>query len=126
MSGTRNGGIKTAATMKRTYGEDYYRRIGHLGGMAATASGKKRGFAANPELAKEAGRIGGKLSRRGKRHPKYKIYYKGEDAGYWAFKSESEALEFYAKEKHMTKREVLNAKWESSHGIEKLVTFVKV
>lgn len=32
MSGTKEGGKKSAATKKRKYGDDYYKRIGALGG----------------------------------------------------------------------------------------------
>lgn len=61
MAGTKAGGTKAAATNKRLYGEDFYARIGQRGGL----NGHTGGFAANPELAKEAGRKGGKISRRG-------------------------------------------------------------
>lgn len=64
MAGTITGAKKAAKTNKEKYGADYYRHLGHLGGSAITD--KPRGFAANPELAKRAGRIGGKRSKRGK------------------------------------------------------------
>ena len=57
------GGQLCAAKNKQKYGKDYYRRIGAMGGKAVHT--KPRGFAANPELAREAGRIGGLISRRG-------------------------------------------------------------
>lgn len=62
MSGTRAGGIKAAETNKDRYGANFYRKIGSVGGKKSTTGG----FAANPELAREAGRKGGKKSRRGK------------------------------------------------------------
>lgn len=62
MSGTKQGGQKTASRMYEKYGKDFYRNIGRKGGQ----NGHTGGFAANPELAKIAGRIGGKKSRRGK------------------------------------------------------------
>lgn len=62
MAGTKLGGQQTATTNKRRYGDDYYKRIGALGG-AATYVGL-RGFAFNRELAREAGRKGGRISRR--------------------------------------------------------------
>ena len=62
MSGTKIGGMKAATTNKLRNGEDFYRRIGAKGGR----NGHNGGFAANPELAKLAGRKGGKMSRRGK------------------------------------------------------------
>lgn len=66
MSGTKTGGIKSSATNKRLHGEDFYQRIGAIGGK----NGHTGGFASNRELAREAGRKGGKASRRGlaKRH----------------------------------------------------------
>ena len=62
MAGTKAGGIKTAATNKSKYGKDFYKEMGRKGGKA----GKTGGFAANPELAKIAGRKGGLISRRGR------------------------------------------------------------
>ena len=56
----RAGGLKAAATNKERHGKDFYKRIGRKGGKA----GKTGGFAANPELAKRAGRIGGLKSTR--------------------------------------------------------------
>lgn len=61
MAGNKSGGAKAAKTMKERHGEDYYKRIGRLGGQA----GHTGGFAANPELARRAGMIGGRKSRRG-------------------------------------------------------------
>lgn len=62
MAGTKAGGIKAAATNKAKYGEDYYRELGRKGGR----NGHTGGFAANPQLARIAGSIGGKISKRGK------------------------------------------------------------
>jgi len=62
MSGTKTGGQKAALTNKAKHGEDFYAKIGRKGGK----NGHTGGFAANPELAKEAGRKGGKISKRGK------------------------------------------------------------
>ena len=61
MAGTLVGGKKAAATNKERYGKDWYARIGQMGGK----NGHTGGFAANPELAKRAGAIGGKRSKRG-------------------------------------------------------------
>ena len=60
MSGTKAGGQKTAETNKLKYGNDYYRRIGKIGGSRRVV----KGFATNPELASRAGKIGGRISRR--------------------------------------------------------------
>ena len=42
---------------------NYFREIGRKGG---SATGVKKGFAANPQLARIAGGQGGRISRRGK------------------------------------------------------------
>lgn len=55
MAGTRIGGMRSAESNIRQYGEDFYRRIGSMGG----AKGRTGGFYANHELAKVAGRLGG-------------------------------------------------------------------
>jgi len=60
MPGTVNGGMKAAQTNKKRYGKAFYVRIGALGGKKSTGGG----FAANPELAREAGRKGGLKSRK--------------------------------------------------------------
>ena len=62
MAGTIPGGRKAAATNKEKYGADFYRRIGSKGGK----NGNTGGFAANRELARIAGAMGGRKSRRGK------------------------------------------------------------
>lgn len=63
MSGTKIGGVKAAATNKKKHGKDFYKRIGALGGQKS----KGGGFAANPEIAREAGRRGGLKSRKNKK-----------------------------------------------------------
>lgn len=63
MAGNRSGGLKAAATNKSKYGEDWYRRIGAMGGKKGTTGG----FAANRELARIAGAKGGRISRRTKK-----------------------------------------------------------
>lgn len=54
------GGKKAGQTNKEKYGSDFYKRIGSMGGKIS----KGGGFAANPELAREAGRKGGSKSRK--------------------------------------------------------------
>lgn len=61
MPGTKAGAAKAAITNKRKYGSDFYSEIGSRGGKWCGI----KGFALNPQLAKEAGRKGGKISRRG-------------------------------------------------------------
>lgn len=62
MAGTVSGGKAAAATNKAKYGKDFYAKIGAKGGKL----GRTGGFAANKELAREAGRKGGRISRRTK------------------------------------------------------------
>jgi hypothetical protein len=61
MAGTKIGGAKTAITNKEKYGPDYHARIGAAGGKKGTTGG----FFANRELARIAGKKGGRISRRG-------------------------------------------------------------
>lgn len=63
MPGTRDGGLKAANTNMKRYGSDFYHNIGKLGGQKSTGGG----FTKYPGLAREAGRLGGLRSRRGKR-----------------------------------------------------------
>ena len=68
MPGTKAGGKRAAQTNKERHGEDFYQRIGKLSNASWEKNGRKpRGFAANPELARAAGRKGGLKSRRGKK-----------------------------------------------------------
>lgn len=62
MSGTVDGGKKAAITNKLKYKEDFYSRIGALGGSAPYTGLK--GFAANRELAKVCGTKGGRIGSR--------------------------------------------------------------
>lgn len=63
MAGTVSGGKLAAQTNTEKYGEDFYRRIGAMGGRKGTTGG----FYANRELARRAGEKGGRISRRPKR-----------------------------------------------------------
>jgi general stress protein YciG len=62
MAGTKAGGTKAAQTNKTKYGKDFYAKIGAVGGKKGTTGG----FAANRELARQAGAKGGRISRRTK------------------------------------------------------------
>lgn len=68
MSGTKAGGAKAAITNRDRHGEDFYRTIGGRGG---SKTGIKKGFALNRELARTAGALGGRKSRRGKAKQEY-------------------------------------------------------
>lgn len=61
MAGTSQGGQNARDTNKKKYGEDFYARIGRMGGM----KGRTGGFYANRELARRAGALGGAISRKG-------------------------------------------------------------
>lgn len=65
MAGTKLGGLKAAETNKKLHGENFYARIGKKGGQNGRGPEYKGGFAGNPELARRAGAIGGKKSKRG-------------------------------------------------------------
>lgn len=60
MAGTKIGGLKAARTNLREHGNDFYARIGAMGGR----NGHTGGFASNPALARVAGRKGGRISSR--------------------------------------------------------------
>lgn len=62
MAGTKEGGRRAALTNKAKYGEDFYAKIGAVGGKL----GHTGGFYANRELARTAGAIGGRKSKRTK------------------------------------------------------------
>ncbi len=62
MAGTKEGGRKAAETNKLKYGSDFYQKQGKIGGSAKVP----KGFALNKELARKAGAVGGRISRRTK------------------------------------------------------------
>lgn len=71
MSGTREGGIKTAKTNYKRHGKDFYKKIGQKGGSHSTPGGfgtekVGRDGLTGPERSKMAGAKGGRRSRRGK------------------------------------------------------------
>ena len=79
MVGTKIGGMKAARTNLKKHGNDFYVRIGTKGGR----NGHTGGFATNPELARIAGRKGGRISTRkgvkngdGKRYKYHRNTYK--------------------------------------------------
>ena len=59
MAGNKSGGIKAAATNRQRYGLEFYKTIGRLGGLKSRGGGFT-----DPELAREAGRKGGTISKR--------------------------------------------------------------
>ena len=83
MSGTKIGGVKAAYTNRERHGLDFYARIGARGGR----NGHTGGFASNPELARIAGRKGGKKSRRTgiKNGEGKKVRYEDERVNYQSY-----------------------------------------
>lgn len=76
MAGTKEGGLKAAATNKKRHGKDFFKKIGSKGGQ----NGHTGGFASNPELARIVGAKGGSISRRGPGPRKEKTYiWQGDD-----------------------------------------------
>ena len=63
MAGTITGGKAAATTNKKKYGADFYAKIGAIGGK----KGRTGGFYAYRELARKAGALGGRISRRTKK-----------------------------------------------------------
>ena len=70
MSGTYLGGLKARATIRKEYGDDFFKRIGALGGK----NSKRGGFASDKvgadgltgrQRAAKVGVLGGQRSRRG-------------------------------------------------------------
>lgn len=62
MTGTKSGGIKARNTTKEKHGEDFYKKIGTIGGSVFREA--PRWFALHPDLAKTAGAKGGRTSTR--------------------------------------------------------------
>ena len=72
MSGTHDGGVKSAKTIREKHGKDFYKKLSVTGGSVAS-DGKgygslkvgKDGYT-GPQRAQIMGSLGGALSRRGK------------------------------------------------------------
>lgn len=58
---TKSGAQKAKATIIRKYGANHWAKIGAMGGK----NGHTGGFYANRDLARRAGAMGGRISRRG-------------------------------------------------------------
>lgn len=61
MSGTQAGAKLAAETIKRKYGEEFYQKIGVMGGRAKSPT---KGFGFSREHASACGRKGGAVSSR--------------------------------------------------------------
>ena len=67
MAGTKDGGIKAAQTNKQKYGSDFYKQLGHKGGIWTATKDKPKGFQRMTQAQrKAAGSKGGTASRRTK------------------------------------------------------------
>lgn len=64
MAGNKAGGKKTLETIIKHHGEDYYRKIGAMGGKVSHR--ETRPFYVDREHARRVGSIGGRVSKRGK------------------------------------------------------------
>ena len=64
MAGTKIGGQKAAATNKAKYGEDFYAKVGKIGGKIGTTGGFFYSKANGLSTHIEAGRKGGLISRK--------------------------------------------------------------
>lgn len=62
MAQTKAGAAKATKTMYEKYGENFFRRVGKIGGQ----NGHTGGLYNNPERAKQLGSKGGSVSKRGK------------------------------------------------------------
>lgn len=67
MSGTRTGGLKSAEANKKYHGKDFYKVIGRLGGERGHTGGFYYSKVNGLDWHKEAGRRGGKISKRTKK-----------------------------------------------------------
>ena len=74
MSGTKQGGLKTAQTNKEKYGEDYYSELGRKGGSVSHP--ETRWFNNHRDLASKWGKKGGHISKRGKSKNNFKVEIK--------------------------------------------------
>ena len=59
MAGSKEGGLKAVKSTKARHGDDFYKKIGQIGGR----NGHTGGFYANPKLARIAGKKGGLISQ---------------------------------------------------------------
>jgi len=58
MAGTKDGARKGIETLKKTKGNNFLKERAAKAGSKGAKDGVIKGYAANPELAKEAGRKG--------------------------------------------------------------------
>jgi len=71
VAGTKEGGLKAAATNKAKYGDSFYKRVGAIGGKIGNTGGFASEFLdkdglTGRERASKVGQIGGTISRRWK------------------------------------------------------------
>ena len=104
MAGTLAGGRKAAKTNKLRQGEDFYKRIGAIGGKVGTTGG----FYVNHALAQLAGAKGGRRSIRGWRL-RGKTYKNNQTTLYYEHRTNQELVLVY--------NETLGKKWFYRRGV---------
>lgn len=68
MAGSIAGGKLAAETNKLKYGEDYYKKIGSMGGKGDRGQRQDKGFGSmDPKKHEAASRKGGRISKRVKK-----------------------------------------------------------
>lgn len=75
MAQTPEGAKKASQTMRATYGEDYYKRIGATGGAGSSTGGFASDLIGPDGLTgrQRARRVGGIGGRKSKRGPKWQV-----------------------------------------------------
>lgn len=91
MSGTKTGGAKAAQTNLEKYGEDFYAKIGAIGGRKGTTGGVYN----NPEKARRIGSLGGQKSKRG-----HKLLSEDKKFRYYLEKSTGKTIAVAIPRKH--------------------------
>lgn len=100
LPGNASGGARAAETNKKKYGKDFYKIIGARGGKA---TGYK-GFATNPKMARLAGAVGGRNSKRGKDPMRAERVKKALTL----YREEGKSVEQIAKEMDLSKATINN------------------
>ena len=71
---TREGAAKATQTIRKKYGDDFYKNLGKIGGMKSRGGGFAEGSIGS-RRAKQAGSIGGSRSRIGLKFVKEGMFY---------------------------------------------------
>lgn len=90
MAQTAEGVVKAMKTIRERHGVDFHKKMGAKGGKA---TGVKKGFAANPQLARMAGRIGGAHRRM---QPRVRIAKQNAKGDFVTWRIKGNAFSSYA------------------------------